>query len=175
MHTTLKVLTHEKIKRIKTQVSGADKSEATHALRLGAPYTGTTYRARRRQSPGRTRAVWPDPFPSRGCEVSPQRPGGSYLGNRTPTANMVTPLSFSCLAGSARCPWDCPSVTTTRIWGTEAFRPPGKPWRRRYFRARPVSVRPPLSSHRGRKQRRVSHPWTGGPTTPCNKGLLGCW
>lgn len=67
----------------------------------------------------------------------------TYLGKRTPTANTTMPLSLSCLAGRATGPWDLPSVTMIRIWGTEPFLPPGNPLLRR-FRARPVSVRPPL-------------------------------
>lgn len=101
-----------------------------------------------RSCPNQHGVSHPSPRAAPGARVS-------YLGKRTPTANTVTPLSCSCLAGSATCPWDLPSVMMTRTWGTEAFLPPGNPLRRKYFRARPVSVCPPLSSA-GRKKQNVN-------------------
>lgn len=82
----------------------------------------------------------------------------SYLGNLTPTANTVIPLSFTCLAGSAMVPCDFPSERMIRISGMEEFLPPGKPFRRMYFSARPVSVFPPLkeSEKIGRGEVRLS-------------------
>lgn len=65
----------------------------------------------------------------------------------------MMPLSLSCLAGRATGPWDLPSVMMIRSWGTAPFLPPGNPLRRR-FRARPVSVRPPLKT--GGRQEEVS-------------------
>lgn len=60
---------------------------------------------------------------------------------------MTMPCSFSCLAGRATGPWDLPSVTMIRSWGTAPCLPPGNPLCR-LFRARPVSVRPPLRKHK---------------------------
>ena len=140
------------------QPSIQTKSETVHSLRLQAPCSLAQHMTEHGKDQGGLPRSPPFPWLWSVSTVSraTQSDRGSYLGNRTPTANMVTPLSFSCLVGTATCPWDLPSVMTMRIWGTEAFLPPGNPLRRRYFRARPVSVRPPLSSHRRRKQRQGS-------------------
>lgn len=70
----------------------------------------------------------------------------SYLGNLIPAAKTVVPLSFTCMAGIAVLPWDFPSEMMIRILGTVKFLPPGNPLLRMYFRARPVSVLPPLET-----------------------------
>lgn len=62
------------------------------------------------------------------------------------------PLSLSSLAGRATGPWDLPSVMMMRIWDTEPFLPPGNPLLR-LFRARPVSVRPPLRTGGERRKK----------------------
>lgn len=78
--------------------------------------------------------------------VSASHSGASYLGNLIPTAKTVMCLFFTCIAGTAVLPWDFPSEMMIRTSGTLEFLPPGKPLWRMYFRARPVSVLPPLES-----------------------------
>lgn len=81
----------------------------------------------------------------------------SYLGNLIPAAKTVVPLSFSCMAGIAVLPWDLPSEMMIRILGTVKFLPPGNPLRRTYFRARPVSVLPPLETRETALQKQRSN------------------
>lgn len=72
-----------------------------------------------------------------------------YLGYRRPTANRTTPFSLSCAAAWTTLPWDLPSDKRMATRGTlEELRPPGKPFLRMYFRAKPVWVLPPLRGKR---------------------------
>lgn len=77
-----------------------------------------------------------------------EHPISTHLGKLTPIANTAIPLSFICWAKVDTLFWDLPSVKIIRIWGTDKFLPPRNPCWRMCFRARPVSVLPPLKQEK---------------------------
>lgn len=84
-----------------------------------------------------------------------------YLGKWTLTANTVMPRFFSCLTGSATCPWDPPISDKDEDLGHRGISVPRKPFAQKVFQSKACLCAPSseLTQQEKKQRRKSQQPW----------------